>query len=171
MTFAAPLFLIAALAAAIPLVLHMINRQRAKQLPFSTLRFLKISAQKTRRRKRIHDVLLMALRTAVLLLIAAGLAKPTVTTLRRAVGQRRHRRGHRVGQFDEHGHDRRRSPALRDRHGRGRANPRSTRRRRPGGAAADLRPCVPRRRPTRPHAGLRSARCSANAASATSGPT
>ena len=74
MTFAAPLFLIAALAAAIPVVLHMFNRRRAKELPFPTLRFLKISVEKTRRRKRIHDVLLMLLRAAVLLLIAAGLA-------------------------------------------------------------------------------------------------
>ena len=62
MTFAAPLFLIAALAAAIPIVLHMVNRHRAKELPFSTLRFLKRSAEKTRRRRQIHDVLLMALR-------------------------------------------------------------------------------------------------------------
>ena len=56
------------------------NRQRAKELPFPTLRFLKISVQKTRRRKRIHDVLLMLLRAAVLLLVAAGLARPTVTS-------------------------------------------------------------------------------------------
>ena len=83
MTFAAPLFLLAALAAAIPIVLHMMNRQKAKELPFSTLRFLKISVEKTRRRKRIHDVLLMMLRAAVLLLIAAGLAKPAVTSLAR----------------------------------------------------------------------------------------
>jgi hypothetical protein len=81
MSFAAPLFLLAALAAAIPVVLHMINRQRAKDLPFSTLRFLQLSVQKTRRKKRIHDILLMVLRAAVLLLIAAGLAKPTVTSL------------------------------------------------------------------------------------------
>jgi hypothetical protein len=81
MTFAAPLFLLAALAAAIPVILHMINRQQAKNLPFPTLRFLKISAEKTRRRKRIHDLLLMLLRTAVLLLLALGLAKPTVTNL------------------------------------------------------------------------------------------
>lgn len=81
MTFAAPLFLLAALAAAIPIALHMINRQKAKELPFSTLRFLKISVQKTRRRKRIHDMLLMAVRAAALLLIAAGLAKPAVTSL------------------------------------------------------------------------------------------
>jgi hypothetical protein len=81
MSFSAPLFLLAVLAAAIPVVLHMINRRRAKNLPFSTLRFLRISVQKTRRKKRIHDVLLMVIRAAVLLLIAAGLAKPTVTSL------------------------------------------------------------------------------------------
>lgn len=81
MTFATPLFLLAALAAAIPIALHMINRQKAKELPFSTLRFLKISVQKTRRRKRIHDVLLMMVRASVLLLIAAGLARPAVTSL------------------------------------------------------------------------------------------
>ncbi len=81
MTFAAPLFLLAALAAAIPVVLHMVQRRRAKDLPFPTLRFLRLSAQKTRRRKRIHDAMLMLLRAAVLLLLAAGLARPTVTRL------------------------------------------------------------------------------------------
>lgn len=81
MTFAAPLFLLAALAAAIPIALHMINRQKAKELPFSTLRFLKISVQKTRRRKRIHDVLLMIMRASLLLLIAVALARPAVTNL------------------------------------------------------------------------------------------
>ena len=49
MTFAAPLFLIAAAAGIIPVILHMINRQKAKDMPFSTLRFLRISAEKTRR--------------------------------------------------------------------------------------------------------------------------
>ena len=81
MTFVSAAFLLAAAAGAIPVVLHMINRQQAKKLPFSTLRFLRISAEKTRRRKRIHDVLLMLLRVAVLVLIAMGLAEPTLTTL------------------------------------------------------------------------------------------
>lgn len=81
MTFVSAAFLLAAAAGAIPVVLHMINRQQAKKLPFSTLRFLRISAEKTRRRKRIHDVLLMLLRMAVLILIAVGLAEPTITTL------------------------------------------------------------------------------------------
>ncbi|MDY0168734.1 MAG: BatA and WFA domain-containing protein [Thermoguttaceae bacterium] len=81
MTFAVPLFLLATLAAAVPVVLHMINRQKAKDMPFPTLRFLLISAEKTRRRRRIQDVLLMLLRMAVLILIALGLARPTVTSL------------------------------------------------------------------------------------------
>jgi hypothetical protein len=85
-TFLTPLFLLAGLAAAIPVVLHMINRQRAKQLTFSTLRFLRISVQKTRRRKRIHDVFLMAVRAAVLLLIALGLSRPTLTHLSSLLG-------------------------------------------------------------------------------------
>ncbi len=86
MTFLSPLFLIAALAGVIPVVLHMINRQKAKDLPFSTLRFLRLSVEKTRRRKRIHDVLLMLVRTLVLLLIAFGLAKPTLTSLKSLLG-------------------------------------------------------------------------------------
>ncbi len=86
MTFGAAAFLLAALAAVIPPILHMINRRRAKQLPFSTLRFLRISVQKTRRRRQLHDILLMLLRMAVLILIAVGLARPTVSKLRNFFG-------------------------------------------------------------------------------------
>ncbi len=86
MTFLAPFFLLAAAAAAIPVVLHLINRQRAKDLPFPTLRFLRISVQKTRRRKRIQDVFLLILRMAALVLIALGLSGPTVTNLGALLG-------------------------------------------------------------------------------------
>lgn len=81
MTFAAPLFLLATLAAVIPVILHLINRQKVKDLPFPTLRFLKISVEKTRRRRRLHDVLLMLLRAGVFILIALGLARPAMTNL------------------------------------------------------------------------------------------
>ncbi len=81
MTFGAIGFLFAALAGIIPVILHMISHQKAKELPFSTLRFLRISVEKTRRRRRIQDLLLMLLRIAVLMLIALGLAKPTLTSL------------------------------------------------------------------------------------------
>jgi len=81
MTFTSPLLLIAALAAAVPLVLHMISRKTARRMAFPTLRFLQISVEKTRRRKRINDILLMILRMAVLVFIALGLAGPTLNNL------------------------------------------------------------------------------------------
>ena len=83
----APLFFLAALAAAIPVILHMISRQRAKHLPFSTLRFLRVSVEKTRRRRRIQDLLLMLLRAAALVLIAMGLSEIKVTQLSALLGR------------------------------------------------------------------------------------
>ena len=76
-----PLWFLAAAAAVIPVILHLINRQKAKDLPFPTLRFLKISVQKTRRRRRIQDLFLMLLRMAALILIAMGLANISTSNL------------------------------------------------------------------------------------------
>ena len=81
MTFLSIGFLACGLAAAIPVFLHMIHRQNLRELPFSTLRFIRISEQKTRNKRRIQDLLLMLLRMAVLLLIAIGLANPTIRNL------------------------------------------------------------------------------------------
>lgn len=81
MTFAAPLFLLAALAGLIPVFVHLIHRQKARVVHYSTLRFLRISVQRTRRRKYIEDMSLLAVRVAVLLLIAVGLARPALSSL------------------------------------------------------------------------------------------
>jgi len=68
--FLTPLFLLGAATAAIPVILHMIYRVRAPKLLFSTLRFLKIAADKTAHRRRIQNWLLLLLR----MLLFAGLA-------------------------------------------------------------------------------------------------
>src|SRR4051812_39070729 len=81
MTFAAPLFLLAAVAGLIPVLVHLIHRQKAKEVRFSTLRFLRVSVQRPRRRKYIEDMSLLAVRVAVLLLIALGLARPAISSL------------------------------------------------------------------------------------------
>lgn len=81
MTFGAPLFLLAALAGVLPVVLHLIHRRKAKEVPFSTLRFLKVSVQRTRRRKYIEDVALLLVRMVVLCLLALGLARPAISSL------------------------------------------------------------------------------------------
>jgi len=81
MSFLSIGFLVCGLAAAIPVFIHMIHRQNLRELPFATLRFIRISEQKTRNKRRIQDLFLMLLRMAVLALIAIGLANPTIRNL------------------------------------------------------------------------------------------
>ncbi|HND51767.1 MAG TPA: BatA domain-containing protein, partial [Pirellulaceae bacterium] len=86
MSFAVPLFLLAALAGAIPILLHMINRQQAPIVPFATLRFLRLAVERTRKRKYLHDVLLLTLRVLALVVIAIALARPMLAQLRHLFG-------------------------------------------------------------------------------------
>ena len=86
MSFAAPFFLFAALAGLVPVVIHLIHRRKVKELRFSTLRFLRLSVRKTRRRKYVDDLLLLLARMAVLVLIALGLARPAVSGLQALLG-------------------------------------------------------------------------------------
>lgn len=77
-SFADPLMLAGFLAAAIPLALHLLNRIRSPIVPFPTLRFLKITAQKTSRRRQIQQYFLLLLRMAVFALIAMAIAHPLI---------------------------------------------------------------------------------------------
>ncbi len=81
MSFLEPWFLLGTLVALVPLILHLMHRQRAPRLPFSTLRFVRASVQRTRRRKIVQDALLLAARMAILFFLAAGLARPAVRAL------------------------------------------------------------------------------------------
>lgn len=74
--FAAPLMLIGLLAAAIPIVLHLISSVRARDMVFPTLRFLRLSMEKTARKRRVQHWLLLALRAAMLALLALAVAEP-----------------------------------------------------------------------------------------------
>jgi hypothetical protein len=66
----------AAISAAIPVIIHMIHTARAPQVPFPTLRFLKTAAEKTARRRRIENILLMILRMALFAGLAFALSRP-----------------------------------------------------------------------------------------------
>lgn len=79
MPFVNALFLIGTAAATIPLVLHLIHTTRAPQAPFPTLRFLRLAAEKTARRRRVQNVFLLALRMLLFALLAVALARPFVS--------------------------------------------------------------------------------------------
>lgn len=75
MTPLAPIYLLGIAAAGIPLVLHLIYRRRAQKMFFPTIRFLRLSNERTAHRRRIQDLLLLLLRTALFILLAFALAQ------------------------------------------------------------------------------------------------
>ncbi len=77
-TFSDPLMLAGLLAALVPVLLHLLNRVRAPIVPFPTLRFLKITAQKTARRRQVQQYFLLLVRVIVFMMIAIAVAAPLI---------------------------------------------------------------------------------------------
>jgi len=77
MSFLAPFMLWGCLAAGIPIALHFFYRSRYRNVPWAAMKFLLTSIEQTSRRLRFQELLLLALRTALLVLLALTLARPT----------------------------------------------------------------------------------------------
>jgi len=65
-----------AAATAIPVIIHLLHKARAPTVPFPTLRFLKTAAERTARRRRVENILLMILRMLLFAMLALALARP-----------------------------------------------------------------------------------------------
>ena len=76
LAFLAPLFLAGLAALAIPIVVHLVHRERKEPLAFPSLMFLRRIPFRSARRQRIRNWLLFLLRCAALVLIAAAFARP-----------------------------------------------------------------------------------------------
>lgn len=80
MTFAQPWFLFGALAALIPLLVHLFDRRRPREVPFAALDFVLKSQRRTASRLRLKRLLLYLLRTLILLAVPVALARPSFVT-------------------------------------------------------------------------------------------
>ncbi len=78
MAFLAPLFLLGLLAAAIPIAIHLIRKEKPPKVHFSTLRFFRKTSRKQFLFQRIQQLLLLLLRAAVLSLLAFAFARPFI---------------------------------------------------------------------------------------------
>ncbi|MFO1063201.1 MAG: BatA domain-containing protein [Pirellulales bacterium] len=76
MGFLAPLYALAALAVAAPILFHLIRRRPKGEAEFSSLMFLTASPPRLTRRSRLDNIWLLLLRAAALLLIAFAFARP-----------------------------------------------------------------------------------------------
>ncbi len=75
--FLTPLFAIAGIiGASIPVVIHLLNRERAQRLIFSTLRFIQMSHQTNVQRHHLKRMLLLLLRILILTLLGLAFARP-----------------------------------------------------------------------------------------------
>ena len=76
MSFLTPLFLAALVGLGVPLLIHMIQRQRTELLEFPSLMFVRKIPFHSMRRQRIRHWLLLLLRCAALALLVAAFARP-----------------------------------------------------------------------------------------------
>jgi hypothetical protein len=80
MSFLAPLFLLGALAVALPVLFHLTRRSTRRKQSFSSLLFLRPTPPRLTRRNRLEHVLLLLLRGAVIALLAFAFARPFFVT-------------------------------------------------------------------------------------------
>ncbi|MFW6161329.1 MAG: vWA domain-containing protein, partial [Planctomycetota bacterium] len=71
-----PLFLIGLAGAAIPILIHLLTRDRIRRVTFSTLRFFARGSRSVLRRKRLQEAILVAMRCLACALLAVAFARP-----------------------------------------------------------------------------------------------
>src|SRR5688572_29639724 len=86
LSFLYPAFLLGALAAAVPVILHLLRHEAAPQVSFSAVRFLRSAPVERARRSRLTDLLLLPVSVVALLLLAFSYARPYLSTCRAAGG-------------------------------------------------------------------------------------
>ncbi|MFA5190489.1 MAG: BatA domain-containing protein [Verrucomicrobiia bacterium] len=79
-SFLNPLMLAGLAAIAAPIILHLLNRQRFRIVPWGAMMFLRQSLAKATRRLRFQHWLLMLVRIFILAFLALALARPLVKT-------------------------------------------------------------------------------------------
>src|SRR5918999_1838891 len=76
LSFLSPLFLAGMAAGAIPIAIHLFHRRTDPVIEFAALRFLRRAPEEESRRRRLWELLLLALRVAALCLLAFAFARP-----------------------------------------------------------------------------------------------
>ena len=76
MSFLAPLFAVGLAALAIPILVHLVHKERKETTPFPSLMFLLRTPYQHSRRQRIRDWLLFLTRAMVFILLVAAFSRP-----------------------------------------------------------------------------------------------
>lgn len=79
--FASPWLLWGAGLASIPVIIHLLHKRRFREMDWAAMRFLLEAARKHSRRIRLEQLLLLAVRVLILLLVALALSQPFVESM------------------------------------------------------------------------------------------
>ncbi len=90
--FANPALLAGLAAASIPIIIHLLNRRKFREVSWAAMQFLMAAIRKNQRRVRIEQWLLLAVRTLLVMLVVAAMAKPFLESFGNVIaGRRTHR--------------------------------------------------------------------------------
>ena len=78
MGFLSPLLLALGAAVAVPIILHLYQRQHGPRVVFPALRYLRRAEMESARRVKLRQLLLLAVRAAALILLALAAARPVL---------------------------------------------------------------------------------------------
>ena len=76
LSFLSPLFLAGAAAVAVPIVLHLLKREPEVRVKFAAVKLIKEAPVERTDKRRLRELVLLALRVAALLLLAVAFARP-----------------------------------------------------------------------------------------------
>jgi hypothetical protein len=76
MGFFNPALLWFALGGAVPVIIHLLHRQKFKRMRWAAMEFLLRALQKTRKRMQLENLLLLLLRVLIMILLALAIARP-----------------------------------------------------------------------------------------------
>src|SRR5215470_5236541 len=79
MSFLNPFLLFGSVALAIPVLIHLVRREKSEIIPFSSLMFLLKVPKRSIRQQKMKNLLLMALRLLILALLVGAFARPYMT--------------------------------------------------------------------------------------------
>ena len=76
MSFLNPIMLFGIAAISVPIIIHLLNRRKFQKVVWAAMRFLRLSVEQNQRRMQIEDMILLALRCLLLVLLALAFARP-----------------------------------------------------------------------------------------------
>src|SRR5258706_15498391 len=73
-------------AVSVPIIIHLLNKRKFEKVLWGAMHFLKVSVEQNQRRLQIEDLLLLALRCLLLLILGLALSRPVACNQSSGVG-------------------------------------------------------------------------------------